>query len=539
MNIFRRRKRRRLRSLIRGYRLLQRRDNIDLIQELKHEIGVQALLTGKEKEHRLIFGAAAADADLATRQLLMRRIGGLGLNKALLVSLGNGNKKIVHPLPRTWIRVIEKYGFSVSRVRSTVLWYGFMGFQLLRSVQRCWQRVSAPRQIDAGIKKYAYFWRLGRNNLPVPGKTTSYDIFSWYIQSRSRHPEVEMLVHDIPGVGNGDVQGFPLVSVRSPFAGLSSGAKWKLLGKYGKAAGAAILHTLSGKWWSLCMLPEAVDAYCISLVPDNRLARDYLFHNSEWLYRPLWTYEAEKKGARVCLYFYSTNIESFINAKGVAKHTGSWNMLNWPDYIVWNEYQESFLRKQIQRNFRVHTDGPLWFSDSAEDMPVSGGRHIGVFDVSPVRFSVYATLGSSVDYYIPGVVIPFLDDIERSLSSTPYRMAVKLKRALGAAVDKSYASYIKKLGKRNNVLLIPPGISAFRMIETCDAVISLPFTSTAITARAAGKPSVYYDPSGMIHKDDPGAHGIEILSGAGELKQWLDTIILKEKSKVNDGEMVP
>ena len=37
-----------------------------------------------------------------------------------------------------------------------------------------------------------------------------------------------------------------------------------------------------------------------------------------------------------------------------------------------------------------------------------------------------------------------------------------------------------------------------------------------------GKPSIYYDPSGLIQKDDRGAHGIKIVSGRKELEAWLE-----------------
>ena len=52
----------------------------------------------------------------------------------------------------------------------------------------------------------------------------------------------------------------------------------------------------------------------------------------------------------------------------------------------------------------------------------------------------------------------------------------------------------------------------------------MPFTSTALIARELGKPTCYYDPTGLVQKDDRAAHGIEIVSGREELAHWLGTV---------------
>jgi len=64
-----------------------------------------------------------------------------------------------------------------------------------------------------------------------------------------------------------------------------------------------------------------------------------------------------------------------------------------------------------------------------------------------------------------------------------------------------------------------------RVIESSCAVISMPFTSTAIIAREIGKPSVYYDPTGGLQPDDRAAHGIPILSTVEELEAWLSSYV--------------
>jgi polysaccharide biosynthesis PFTS motif protein len=49
----------------------------------------------------------------------------------------------------------------------------------------------------------------------------------------------------------------------------------------------------------------------------------------------------------------------------------------------------------------------------------------------------------------------------------------------------------------------------------------MPFTSTALLGREMGKPSIYYDPHGLVQKDDRAAHGIPIVTGPDELHAWI------------------
>jgi polysaccharide biosynthesis PFTS motif protein len=46
----------------------------------------------------------------------------------------------------------------------------------------------------------------------------------------------------------------------------------------------------------------------------------------------------------------------------------------------------------------------------------------------------------------------------------------------------------------------------------------MPFTSTAIIAKELGKPSIFYDASASIEKNE--SHGIPVLKNKEELKNW-------------------
>jgi polysaccharide biosynthesis PFTS motif protein len=196
--------------------------------------------------------------------------------------------------------------------------------------------------------------------------------------------------------------------------------------------------------------------------------------------------------------------------------------MNWPHYLVWDKYQEDFVRNTTGNDSKVSVVGPIWFATSARELEVFHERTIAVFDVQPVRDAFYKTLGISFEYYVPKVCNQFLSDIFDVCKSLNYTMALKRKRNIGRKIHPAYRNFIKTIENSDNFVSVDPDISAIKVIENSSLVISMPFTSTANLGRELNKPSVFYDPLNMLQKDDHAAHGIQIISGIEELYAWVN-----------------
>jgi polysaccharide biosynthesis PFTS motif protein len=130
-------------------------------------------------------------------------------------------------------------------------------------------------------------------------------------------------------------------------------------------------------------------------------------------------------------------------------------------------------------------------------------------------------LGADSEFYTPTVANPFLLHVSNAAQRHDVLMLWKRKRNVGSLAHPFYRRLADQLAENSHVVLIEPAISANRVIEASFAVISMPFTSTALIAREMGKPSIYYDPTGLLQRDDRAAHGIPILSGSDELEAWI------------------
>jgi polysaccharide biosynthesis PFTS motif protein len=287
------------------------------------------------------------------------------------------------------------------------------------------------------------------------------------------------------------------------------------------AIALAAIDMLRGRWWHALMLHEASSAALARIQAPAQLAREYLFHNSGWIYRPLWTYDAERQGARVSFYFYSTNCESFKRPEGYPIQANSWQVMSWPLYLVWDEYQAQFVRRAVGDGANIRTVGSIWFGACARELPSIPHGAVAVFDVQPWRASGYRALGLADEYYTPETSQGFLTDIHRAVAGCGGVVVLKRKRQVGHWLHPRYAATLRRLDASPHFLAVDPDISAVRVIEQCALVVSMPFTSTALLAREMGKPSIYYDPHGFVQKDDRAAHGIPVVTGADELHAWI------------------
>lgn len=519
-----RRGRRRLRQMMRGYRALRRDGRLDAIDTIKAELTTVELPPALQRASRLVLGSATEEAERSVRQYLMVRIGGLDFNRALLRHAARPGSRIVLPMPSAWRRSVERHGFAVAHWRSAATWAGYLfaiwGYGALGLVR---QAMEGLRQTQEPMAGTAYFDRLAPANLPKGELPISHDILSWYARWDGRGSGVTALAHHVASSSDRSAGGIPIRRIGGPIPVLAKGhvagfAMWSLA-----AAAKSLLDLLRGRWWHALLLAEAGKAKAVELAPQAALANDYLFHNSGWIYRPLWTYAAAARGARVLFYFYSTNCEVFQRRSGYPPQTGSWSLCNWPTYLVWDEPQRDFIERNIAGS-NIQVVGPIWFSDGAARIGdlASGRPRVAVFDVQPVRDSVYQSLALGLEYYVPEVAGAFANDVAAAAAGAEAVLLWKRKREIGKVGHPRYGAALDRLVKAGKLCELDPALAAQHVIEAADVVISMPFTSTALIARSMGKPSCYYDPLARLQPGDRAAHGIAIIQSRSGLESWIE-----------------
>lgn len=516
-----------LRRIMRGYRALKRSGRLDRIAAVKQALTEHSLKLTDQNFSRVVMGHGAESGEIIVRQYLLTRVGGLNLNRALLLAFGKKQGRVVFSLPRKWREVLSEHGFEVAHFRSAMLWQLYVCALLLYGAVKigkiAFAGITSGKSTDPESRHYAYFADLGPGNLPqeINGKK-SHDVISGYLRWPGKTMGIESVQHSVANVLPTAVGGIAVLSRRGPLPDLAGGcaaAKYLLWGL--RAGLIAAIDCLRGQWWHALLLNQAALAAQARSLPADSLAREYLFHNSGWIYRPLWTYEAEQRGSAITFYFYSTNCEAFKRSGEHPPLSYGWKAMTWPHYVVWDEYQADFVRRAVGEHANISVVGPIWFHASGREVRGLSLKTVAVFDVQPMRDAFYQTLGIDFDYYTPKTANQFLSDIYKALRECGGTLALKRKRKAGQLAHPKYRQFIEKFDRLPNFIAVDPDMSASRLIEDCVAVISMPFTSTALLGRVLGKPTIYYDPHGVIQKDDRAAHGIEIVSGPEELRGWL------------------
>jgi polysaccharide biosynthesis PFTS motif protein len=284
-----------------------------------------------------------------------------------------------------------------------------------------------------------------------------------------------------------------------------------------------------GRWCNALIFCEAVRAKATSLSPFEAVGREYFLSYMGSPFRPLWTYVVENRGARVFIYFNSTSEEIRLPS-GYRDQKSIFGLMNWPNYLAWDRRHADLLRSNLKHEGDIKIAGPLYYSDTLQELPNLPKNTVAVFDIQPHKINLHfgiSTLGNYREQY-PHHAIEFLRDIQDVISELEGYMAWKPKRSQPKRMDGKYRRFIEKFEKFSNVISISAEVSPLRLINNSACVISIPFTSTGVYGKYCGRPSVYYDPTGWIQKDDKAAHGLEILSNKPELREWLRKNLFKK-----------
>jgi len=509
-----RRQRSKLRLVNKGYKQLKSEDKLNLPLRLKDTLSKVKL--NELHISKILIQQNGFDMELSIRQYLTERILGLSFNESILYSIGS-SAPLRHPLPLEWRDAVIEQGVEVDNFKSDLLWrmYGFVHW--VKGALYGLKSTLLLLKKNSKLGNYVYFFDL--IDQCISNDTHRKNILNWYLQWNGRVEEIDSICHSVNGVSNGKLGKLEIVQTDGlPYI------KGMNIFRYGVFVIYASIYSfilLFFKPINGLFLTEILKTRRVNCASDNDLAGDYLFHNSTPFYRPIWTYFAETGGARILFYFYSTNSENF--QKGNKNPLDNpWHLISWPHYLVWDKFQMNFVKRFDKHKSIIEEVGAIWFSscEGIIDIPLNS---ISVFDITPFRPTKYMLLGRDSEYYVSKIVNQFLEDVYLVLENNNIFMAHKMKRKNERA-HKGYLQSIKKLKEQSNYIEINVNSDATTVVKHTKACISMPCTSTALIAKYEGKPSIYYDPSGTIQKNDKAAHGIPVLVNIDELRQWVEGI---------------
>ncbi|MET3900819.1 hypothetical protein ABIB57_004787 [Devosia sp. UYZn731] len=308
-----------------------------------------------------------------------------------------------------------------------------------------------------------------------------------------------------------------------------------------RALAAAIVGVMVGQPHVMLLLRDMVQlAHARALGPAS-MARNYAAENSQWIHRPLYTVWAERvAGSRAQLLFYATNMDESIrygSRHGKPTFLPGYRIMSWSDYLVWDSHHADLVRAWGHDSSRIIIVGTVPLTDSGSLIPALPPRSVAIFDVAPFKPARLAKLGLVPPYYSARVTVDFLRQCQEAVRSVGGTLILKQKRDIGNHAHSSYRVETEILKASPDVLILDPGISARRLVEMCDAVVSMPFSSPGLFGRESGVPSALFDPTGTIVASERQRHGLPLLQGEPALRQWLADAFTADRLAESSGRL--
>lgn len=515
------------RRVIRGHHSLHREDKSPLIQELKNEICDEVVKLRIHSRHQA--NHIPTTTDYAYAQFFYSKILNIYFNRSLLFSLGS-KTKLIYPLPKFSRTIIEKKGLKLNNFLCSVLWFlAVLFFYLLAFKNICkynfrFWLCTFRKGFEKGPKLVMF--NVTPSCLSISHLDNANNLMSWCFKTFNLPPD-SVVFHDADIGGTSS----KLINLKSK-SGLLLGFFPKniiALCTFNIACMSALLKSLLYDFYcsgmNSLLLASKVDSLAFegsSITSDTT----FCFNLANYIYRPIWVENAEKRGCRVAFCLYSTNIELFPINPGPELVFG-WQLVSWKTIYAWDEYQKEFLLCNLPfKDVDIHVVGPIPLSDSiADEKPVLGATAIcSVFDIQPHRFYRYASTGYPHSYYDGKVALNFLHDVDKVTSAMKITRVIKRKRDPGSLSHTGYLSILCSL-LNSGWVEYPINSNPVDLLKKSSLVVCMPFTSVAIQAKMLDIPVVYYDPGGLILNPEEYSHGIKTLISQNELKAWMELVL--------------
>jgi len=505
----------------------QIRDFLNSYEDLKSSKKIKKLLAAKNKLSELplccnsLSDSFKKPKMICLHQFLFYRLINNDFNIHLVNSVSK-QRSLKYPLPIKWTRELKNYGINSNTIVCLTLWFFFqikwyaIGiFTFIIEILRIFN----TKTINGN---YSHFINLGPNNLSITKNNST--IISWFL-NQEESKSINSITHDVKGSKDFEYQNKKIQRLRNnlpPLKGFFSITKFLFWGFY--TIPISILNTKKR-----LLLREEVLNKVIELTKNKNLPKYYLFHNSNWIFRPLWTYTAEKKNCSIILYHYSTNNFSFHFKNENTIQCGHWNITSWPNHWVWNETQKLFVNEFIKFKTNILIKGFIPFSSKPtkhikEDLKYD--KSILVFDVQPQKKYFMASNLQFPEYYNEINVKKFFEHLQKITRNKKFNIIFKRKRE-SVYTSKSYLNYLKNLKlENNNWIEVDPDLSAQDVIDffAPKLCISMPYTSTAIIAKCLNFNSVYYDPTEKIDISHYSNNNIEVIQGYKSLENYINSL---------------
>ena len=386
-----------------------------------------------------------AKMDISLKQKLLKFSLDRDMAPALMLASAGSSFPVIARVPASWRSFLRVHGTRL-HFMSEILWKVEIFRKFLDGI-RCYQRLNKNKQL-APAGYYAVLLGLHGNTYTSAQKSiTAQDFFAWFRKRFlwSRYWIVSESSQEYVSAGD-------CTWVSTSFPALTVKAQTKFQVAAQKIICAALVNLCVGRWHETYMLADRLEESYMQLVPLQDLAKMYVFTNATYIYRPLWTYEAERRGAEISLFFYSTNTFNMALANGC--HNGiapGYSLMSWPHIYTQHENHKKFLLNTMLYKADIHIVGHIPYEDNALDIDLPGQLKITYFDVQPFRVAFMASIGRPCHLYTEEVSRKAFEDLVSVADDMKANLFIKPKRNVGKRLSPGYRKMLLEAEQKKHI----------------------------------------------------------------------------------------
>jgi polysaccharide biosynthesis PFTS motif protein len=471
--------------------------------------------------------------DALVRQKLIQTSIYPSLMPQLMLNVLLPKKSVAAALPNLWLSNLKAEGIHIAKLKSFHLMFLEQIYGIFRGIRCFVSLTTRTTSLEKSYEnKYIVFNDLPENAFPNTQKDANKHagFLNWYLQQNLLNKTQNFIWIVSQNAGEIDL-GVGVNISKKPFPKLEGiQSKIEFFIRSVIIIFTVFFRLVFGSWWAPIIFDELITLAYFQSLGKSKYATKYLFNNSQFHLRPLWTYLAEASGSQIIMAYYSNNVEPYEYKDGRERPVyPGYKTQNWPEYLVWSKKQENFFREQNQRiKSKFHLVGPIPFIDKPISIPKLPRNSIAVFDITTQNAAELARLGLYADYFSVSNLTGFLESIYKAIYRNNCIMVLKHKRTINnGLIDPIYLKLIDNLSELDNVINVDPDISAERIVCKTMGSISLPFTSTALITASIGKPSIYFDPTGALKTNETSQDNIPIIDNTKSLDNWISMVQLR------------
>ncbi len=514
----------RLNSYIEAYKKICGLPNPYVTYGILNKLEGVAFKVRKNEFGKLFSESSLPALDAYLKQIMLRSNRSVINPQIMLWASDSTKNKLKIPYPKEWRNFLLQEGIISSEIGSTI---AFLYAQI-----RAWGRfflmfrhhlLMSLHSYENLNGNYTVFSSVFLGAIPINERANQHStVIDWFAKGERipKNSNIVIQTRTVKEVTSWDKK------ILSPY--ILPKLDWA--GRLRYFAGAvrifflAFIFWMKGSWKAPYVASSALDICYVDQI--KIIPRSFFFSNSDYAVRPFWSYEVEKNGSQVLLYFYSANINCFYEGQTEdAPPPPGYISMSWPRYLVIDEAQKRFLQKTCKSTGAIEVVGSIDFSDSDDILPEIPKRSLALFDVSPFKYEHVASLALIAPYYNSDILTQFLEDITECTKQLDINLVWKRKREIPDEVmSENYMRIVSNVQNDPHVVFVPPGIAARRLLPKVKASLSIPFTSTAILAKEMGIESAFYDPTGNLKYLSGLSRNLPVLGSKDILLHWLEGV---------------